>query len=474
MSRTLRFITLAFILTLCGSAFAASTDVAANIETQGLILTLAGIFLGGILVSLTPCVYPMIPITLSIIGARSATSTPVTGFARSLVFVLGIATIYTILGLIVAMSGGTVGFILQNKWFLICLSVLFILMGISMLGAFNLQLPPSVAAKLQGSGSKGGFFGAFLLGITTGVVASPCGSPVLVGILALAGAGGQPGLGAVMLFTYALGIGMLFLVLGTFPAFLGKVPKSGVWMEDIKKFLGLVLIIAAFYYLSLAMSKMLVMGAAIATLLVFAVMIFLMSKERRGSKGLLWAWRVAALSLVGVAAFIGFELVPYEMAVQQTAYGRKAVAEYKSNQLKLQGAGGLAAGETTATISALTAPPAEWLTDEAAAVALAKENNWPLIVDFGAEWCAACKELEHKTFVDPEVEKVLAGFVKVHIDCTDASDENEELQKKYNTQAFLSLPMVSFVNASGEHLPDLTLYEFEPAADFLKRLEQVK
>lgn len=469
MSRTLRLITLTFILAIVGNALAAP-DVAADIEAQGLTLTLAGIFLGGILVSLTPCVYPMIPITLSIIGARSATSTPVTGFARSLVFVLGIATIYTILGLIVATSGGTIGFILQNKWFLIGLSVLFILMGISMLGAFNLQLPPSIAAKLQGSGNRGGFFGAFLLGITTGVVASPCGSPVLVGILALAGAGGQPGLGAVMLFTYALGIGMLFLVLGTFPAFLGKVPKSGVWMEDIKKFLGLVLIIAAFYYLNFTLPKMLVLGAAIATCIVFAIMIYLKSSERKASPGLLWAWRIAALSMVGVAAYIGFEMVPYQQRMQDAQVKRQTLNAVKA----IGGANAtlLAADETTATqTAALSAPPAEWLTDEAAAVALAKENSWPLIIDFGAEWCAACKELEHETFIDPEVEKVLAGFVKVRIDCTEQTDECATLQEKYNS---MSLPTVAFITPSGKHMPNLTLYEFEPPAEFLKRLEQVK
>jgi len=435
--------------------------MAANIESQGLILTLVGIFFGGMLVSMTPCVYPMIPITLSIIGARSATSTPLAGFARSLVFVLGIASIYTILGMVVALSGGTVGFLLQNKYFLLSLSVLFIAMGISMLGAYNLQLPPSIAAKLQGNGSRGGYVGAFLLGITTGIVASPCGSPVLVGILALAGAKGQAILGAAMLFTYALGIGMLFLLLGTFPAFLGKVPKSGVWMEDVKKFLGLVLIIASFYYLSLALPTLLVWGMLVATCLIFGLLILFKSKERAGFPRMLNAWRLAALVLFIVAGYVGFNLVPNTLEIERATAERKAVLKLKAN----------AVGTAASAVESADAPPTEWLDDEAAAVDLATKNKWPLVIDFGAEWCAACKELEHKTFNQPEVEKALARFVKVRIDATDETPEVTALQEKYGV---VSLPTVTFIDSSGTLQKDHRLLEFEPPAAFIERLAKIQ
>ncbi len=466
MKRFAPLLLITLFTTLAGGAFAA-TNVQANIEAQGLILTLAGIFFGGMLVSMTPCVYPMIPITLSIIGARSAESKPIVGFLRSFVFVLGIATIYTVLGLIVALSGGTIGFLLQSKGFLIVLSVLFIVMGLSMLGLFNLQLPPAVASKLQGSGNRGGFLGAFLLGITTGVVASPCGSPVLVGILALAGAGGQAILGAIMLFTYALGIGMLFLVLGTFPSFLSKVPKSGVWMEDVKKMLGLVLIIASFYYLGLALPKMLVWGMLIATCLMFAVVIAIKSKERETWPKLLWAWRVTGLIMLGLAMYAAFVSVPSLIAADTFAK-EKAAGIDRLTEGAIIGTSTMD-GDTSAT-QTLTAPPAAWLTDEPAALAMGKEYGWPIMIDFGAEWCAACKELEHKTFADPAVEKVLAGYIKVRIDCTEETPENTALQKKYNS---LSLPTVAFIDAQGNHLPDLTLYEFEAPAEFIKRLSQV-
>lgn len=452
------------LFTITAGSFAASPDMQANIKAQGLLLTLFGIFCSGMLISLTPCVYPMIPITLSIIGARSAESRPIVGFTRSLVFVLGIATIYTVLGMIVALSGGTVGFLLQSKGFLLGLSLLFIVLGLSMLGLFNLQLPPAIAAKIQGNGSsRGGFVGAFFLGITTGVVASPCGSPVLVSILALAGAQGQPELGAVMLFSYALGIGMLFLVLGTFPAFLNKVPKSGVWMEDIKKMMGLVLIVASFYYLSFALPRLLVWGMLIATTIIFAAMILMKSRERAQWPRLQWGWRLAALSLLIVAGYASFSAVP------GIVRNDRIMAERQANTIR-----SLRAAVTSGTLAQApgeaAAPPDYWLDDEPAALAMARENGWPVMIDFGAEWCAACKQLERRTFPDPDVEKALEKFVKVKIDCTDDTEETQALQKKYNS---VSLPTVVFIGADGEWQEDLTLLDFEAPAEFLERLAKV-
>lgn len=471
MSKTLRLVVIGLFLATMTSAAFASSDVASNLESRGLFLTLMGIFFGGMLVSLTPCVYPMIPITLSIIGARSATSRPIVGFTRSFVFVLGIASIYTVLGLVVALSGGTVGGLLQKKEFLLALSLLFIAMGLSMLGLFNLQLPPSIASKMQGSGNRGGFVGAFLLGVTTGVVASPCGSPVLVSILVLAGQGGQPGLGAVMLFTYALGIGMLFLVLGAFPAFLSKVPKSGVWMEDVKKFLGLVLVIAAFYYLALALPTLLVMGMLIATCLIFAAFITIKSKERQQWPRLLWSWRAAALALAGVAAYVGFALAPGALRSEQASLQRQIAAAERRGKNEALKTMALDGATTQTAVAQPTAPPEDWLIDEAEALEMASANKWPVILDFGADWCAACKELEKKTFANPDVEKALARFVKVRIDSTEETPENLALKEKYG---WVALPTVIFIDSNGEELKDLLLSEFEAPDQFLKRLEQVK
>lgn len=485
--RTLAFLTGTMIMLMAATGLAQSTGLEADIAARGLLLPLLGIFAAGLLVSLTPCVYPMIPITLSIIGARNAGSTPLVGFARSLVFVLGIASIYTTLGLTVALSGGTIGALLGDKRFLFGISTLFIVMGLGMMGMFNLQLPPSIAAKFQGKGSRGGFVGAFLLGITTGVVASPCGSPVLVSVLTLAGQSGQAVLGGVMLFTYALGVGVLFLVLGAFPAFLSKVPKSGVWMEDVKKMLGVVLIIAAFYYIRLAVPTMLAWGMLLATAIILAILIFLKSGERAQWPRLLWGWRLTAAALAAVAIYTGAVLVPETLAAEQ----KKMLAAAVDPLAGLDGGNGApgavsavvpATDDASTTESATTTdaaatpatvaatPPKEWVHDEARALQIAKTNGWPVVIDFGAEWCGACMELEKHTFPKPAVVDALSGFMKVKIDCTEATDENEALQAKYNV---LSLPAVIFLDAEGNVLPDLTLEKFEEEAAFVERVNKV-
>lgn len=469
MMLTKRILLLSLTLLATAGAFAADTNVASSLESKGLLLTLAGIFLGGMLVSLTPCVYPMIPITLSIIGARSAQSKPLVGFMRSLVFVLGIASIYTALGLIVALSGGTIGFLLQSKGFLFGLSIFFIFMGLGMLGLFNLQLPPAIAGRLQGTGNKGGFLGAFLLGITTGVVASPCGSPVLFSIITLAGTSGNAVTGGIMLFTYALGIGMLFLVLGASPVFLGKMPKSGVWMEDVKKFLGIVLILAAFYYLKLALPEMLVWGMLIATCLFFAFIIAAKSQERAQSPALMWSWRLFAFALVGVVAWVTYKPIPYLMAEEAALKEKVRSQSLMATQRALPD--GSAGGAATAGVPEFAAPPEEWIEDEAAALALAKEKGWPVMVDFTADWCTICKELDREVFENDEVKKVLSGFIKVKVDCTEDTPENTKLQEKYKS---ISKPTVAFVTPDGTIREELTLYEKETAEQFIERLKKVQ
>lgn len=412
----------------------AAQDVGVWLQNYGTFATLILIFFSGVLVSFTPCVYPMIPITLSIIGARSAGQRPLMGFLRSAVFVLGIAVVYSALGFFGARTGHLFAFLFQNKWFVGALVIFFAAMGFSMMGFMEIQLPARFSGRLQSGANRGGFIGAFLLGLVTGVVASPCGSPVLFTILAVVAQGGKAALGVTMLFTYALGIGTLFLVLGTFPAFLSRIPKSGEWMEDIRRLLGLALFGVAFYYLRLVLSPVIYWPLVLLALLVAAAVVFVASsRNRRPFPKLLWLWRLVGMVLLALAVYFGLVKLP---------------AAFSSKPADMSG----------------------WLTSEQAGIAEVKRSGKPMILDFGAEWCVACKELEEKTFSNPEVKQALEGFVLVRVDCTKASDATEKLEKKYGAKA---LPTVVFVTSGGDLLEDLTLRTYEPPAKFLERLKKV-
>lgn len=461
MIRTLSV--LLFTGLLVGSGFASATDVAESIQSRGLLLTILTVYVGGLAVSLTPCIYPMIPITLSVIGARSAQSTPLNGFLRSLVFVLGIGIIYTALGLVVvSFSGFTVGFMLQSKIFLTILSLFFMVMGVSMLGYFDIQMPPAIAAKIQGSGGKGGFLGAFLLGITTGIVASPCGSPVLVGVLTYASTQESTVLGAGLLFSYAIGIGTLFLLLGTFPAFLNKVPKSGMWMEDVKKFLGIILIGVGFYYLQTVLPNAVYVPLVILACLAAGAVIAIGANKREKWPNLQRMWRLTGLVFIGLALYTGFTKVP------PLFNGGSMIAKRSGSSTSGSAAitsGTVESATTTGTLNA-SGVPAEWIGEEEG-LKLAKELGVPYVIDMGAEWCAACQELEKKTFPHPDVVEALAGFVKIHIDCTDDSTAME----KYGA---ISLPNVLFFNKAGEPIKDITLLEYESPEKFVERVKKVQ
>jgi thiol:disulfide interchange protein DsbD len=416
------------------SAFASSTDVSSMLANQGFLLTLGIVFAFGVGVSFTPCVYPMIPITLSIIGARSAQQKPVIGFLRSLVFVLGIAVVYSALGLLAARMNWAFGFLFQNKWFVALIALFFVGMGLSMMGWFTIQMPASIAGRLQPGASRGGFVGAFILGLVTGVVASPCGSPVLASTLVLAAQSGKAFVGVSLLFVYSLGIGVLFLVLGTFPSFLKAIPKSGAWMDDVKKFMGAVLIAVGAWYLRLVIPASVYWPLVVIACLASAVGLAVLAGHRRANPRLFTAWRIAAIGVAAFAVYAAIEKAPAVIA------GKQSMGS------------------------------AEWLSSEAAAVQQARVENRPMIVDFGAEWCAACNELEEKTFSDPAVKQEMMQFVKVRIDCTADTEKTQALQKKYGS---VSLPTVAFVDKSGKQLTDLSLLEFEKPAKFIERLKKV-
>ena len=221
-----------------------------SVETYlatGSPLVFVFVFLAGFLSSLTPCVYPMIPITIAYIGGKSADS-KMKGFILSLFYVLGLALCYTVLGIFAATTGKIFGQFASNPYVYLALGNIFLLLGLNMLGVFEIPIP-SFLMNLSSGKKREGFFGAFLMGIVLGIVAAPCTGPILFVIITYVATKQSVVYSIITLFTYSLGMGMLFLILGTFSGLMAAMPKSGVWMDRIKKGFGwLILLISEYFF----------------------------------------------------------------------------------------------------------------------------------------------------------------------------------------------------------------------------------
>jgi thiol:disulfide interchange protein DsbD len=350
---------------------AAAVPAAPQGAPQGnLLWVFLGIFVFGMGASLTPCVYPMIPITMAIIGAKGGGKAR--GFALSLSLVLGMAVTYTVLGVVAAKSGATFGAFAQRPAFLVPVSVLFGLFALSLFGAFEIRLPDALQQKLQGDGPRKGFGGAFVMGLVLGPLSAPCVGPVIGTVLLAIAQKGQVLLGGAQLFTFALGMGVLFLVTGTFSAAL---PRSGDWLEKLKHVMGLVVLGFAAWNIRLIVPDWanfamwsLVLIVAAPVLEAFGPAGSLLAGLRKGA-GLLALALGILLGIRAVEGGLGLNLLP---------------------------GGGPAAAQAKA--------PQGWLEqDFEGALAKAKAGNKLVLVDTFADWCAQCKELDDNTWPDPSV-----------------------------------------------------------------------
>lgn len=212
-------------------------------------LKLAAAFLGGLLTSFTPCVYPLIPVTLGIMGVRREAGGKRQVFVFPLLFLLGLAAVYSILGFLAAGSGRLLGSLTQTPFFTLAVALVFFGMGLSMLGFFDFALPVRFQTWLAKRGGPG-YGGTFVLGAASGLLAAPCSGPVVVGILAYVAQKSNPIFGFLLLVVFSLGLGTPFFFLGVFSRYVARLPKSGLWTEWVKRFAGVALIAAALFYFS--------------------------------------------------------------------------------------------------------------------------------------------------------------------------------------------------------------------------------
>lgn len=405
------------------------------------LLTFVLIFIAGILTSFTPCIFPMIPITLAVLGKGSESRTRAQNFLLSIMYVLGIALTYSMLGLAAASGGSVFGSALGNHYVLGFISLIFFLMALSMYGLFEFQIPLALQQKLHTTKTGSGYFGAFITGLIAGLVASPCVGPVLVSILTFVASKKDMVFGFFILFTYALGLGLIFLALGLFNQLTKLLPKSGHWMNFVKFILGSLMLAAFYYYFNLLVSEK----------------IFNLS---------------LGLGLVVIASIYGaFAKLHSEKAIYSLKKGIMLTVFYIGVGFILTTLFNIKNIPTTAAQSETQSNEMHWLNYQEDLFYQAIKENKPIIIDFFAEWCAACKELEAKTFTNSDVKTLSQNFTLLRFDATHDSELLSKLKEKYKIQG---LPTVLFFNSKGEWLTSLTLTEFEKADGFLERMKKAK
>lgn len=405
---------------------------------KGSVLAFLLVFVGGLLTSLTPCVYPMIPITIAVIGTQAAGG-KMKGFVLSLFYVLGISITFSALGILAATTGSLFGSVTQHPAVQGVIAGIFFLMGLSMLGAFTVQLPAGLRMKIQ-TRKRSGFIGALLTGVVAGVIVSPCVSPLLVVILTWVAKTGSVALGFGLLFAFAWGIGVLFIVLGTFSGVLKNAPRGGGWTEYIERAFGLILLVLALVFLR----------PLIAPFFYRSV----------------WA-----VFLVVVGAFIGgFTPLPDPAPV------RRKIGKAAGFLLILTGSALLVAGLVEQAGFPLSLPPsatetekeALWLRDTEEAFRRAAVRNRPVLIDFYAEWCAACRELDEKTWNDPRVRALLGRVVPVKLDLTESSARTRTIQKAHG---IVGMPTVILYDSQRNELARFT--GFQSPEEVMEILNQV-
>jgi len=392
---------------------------------RGLLFVLGVVFLSGLALCLTPCVYPMIPVTLGYFSNQAAG----TGWGRRLalpsLYVLGMAITYSILGVIAGLTGGLFGAALQNPVVVGALVLLFVAMALWMFGVYELRLP---GALTQLGAGRAGAVGAFVMGLTLGLVAAPCIGPFIVTLLAFVGASGNPILGFWLFFVLALGMGLPFLVLGTFSSMLSSLPRSGVWLIYAKKIMGVGLLGVALYFMQSFLPDGVLGWSAI--LFAAAAGIWLAWLEPTRAKA---AWFMPLRVVVGVLVLaIGLWLA-------------LPLVRHR-------------------------AEPA-WQTYSQEAFERARALGRPILVDFFAVWCAPCRELDRNTYSDARVLAALDRFTLLKADLTDEqSPLVQGLRERYDVYG---VPTVIFVDAGGREHADLRLTGFEPPGPFLERLNRI-
>lgn len=392
--------------------------ISSLLEGNGLIIGLFFVFLGGLALNLTPCVYPLIPITIGFFGGQSEGKTSRL-VGMGLLFVVGMAVTYSVIGVITALTGSVFGALLQSPIVIILIALIFVVLSLSMFGVYEFKLPDSWVAKA--GGAKGGMYGAFFMGLTMGIVAAPCIGPFVLGLVTYTAAKADPFFGFLLFFVLAVGLGTPYLFLAIFSGKIKKLPRAGEWMDAVKHIFGLILIGMAIYFLLPLLPKTITPYLLPAFMVIAAVYLLFFDKNANNVK----SFRIFKIvfSIVLIVTAVYWVIPSEKQSIEWQPYTSQNV----------------------------------------------EVSNKAMIIDFYADWCIPCKELDAMTFSDPKVITEAKRFEAYKADMTKSlSNEVSSLRDKYK---IVGVPTVLIINSKGEEVQRIT--GFVNSAEFLKIIANV-
>ena len=425
-----------------------SGRIATALKNTGFWGNLFFFFIAGLGLSLTPCVFPMIPILSGIIAGQGHKISRGRGFALSLAYVLGMAVTYAVAGVAAGMTGTLLSAALQSPWVLSAFALVFVVLSFSMFGFYELQLPTSLQSKLSeesGHLQGGRGIGVFAMGALSALIVGPCVAAPLAGALLYIGQTGDAVLGGTALFVMALGMGVPLLIVGLSAGTL--LPRAGAWMEAVKKGFGVLLLATAVWLVSPVIPAVVQMLAWAALLIIPAIFLHALDPLPPHAKGWQRFWKGIGIVmlLTGAALLIG-----------ALAGGRDP----------LQPLAGLRGQAVAAESKKLAFEPVVSVADLEAKVMAAGQ---PVMLDFYADWCVSCKEMERFTFSDPAVQAKLAGFKLLKADVTANNADDKALLARFG---LFGPPGILFFDKTGKENKSVRVVGFMPAAEFIQTLNK--
>jgi len=397
------------------------------LQGWAMIWTLLGIFAGGIALNLTPCVYPLIPITVSYFGGKTG---PGQGrlYLHGASYIGGLAVTNSILGVSAAVTGGLMGAMLQSPVVLFIIAAILTFFATSLFGFWELRLPYWLTRAA--SRSHSGYFGSLFMGITLGVVAAPCIGPFVLGLLTWVASMGNPWLGFFIFFTLSLGLGLPLFILAMFSGKLDKLPRSGEWMIWIRKLMGWVLVGMAAYFIRPLLPSTIGIFLMATVALAAGLHLGWIDRTPAGFRAFGWLKTGAGLAGVVMATYLVSSLIIQGPGVKWDAYSDQLLSE-------------------------------------------AVKSRKPVIIDFSAAWCAPCRELDEVTFRDREVVKQAAqDFVMIKVDLTRRGNiASNRLLQKFEVKG---VPTVVLLDREGNERRDLRLVDYLPPDQFLVRMAEIR